>query len=435
MKKVLMGFDRLMRSYLPDPFVIAVILTYIVFVIAAAFTESSVMDVSIYWGSGLWDLLTFMTQMALILLGGYVVAVSRPVKQGLVRLAALPKSSSQVILLTFLISSVACWLNWGLGLVVSAFVALEMAKVHKNVSFRLLVATSYTGFIFWHGGLSGSIPLVVSTPDNFSQQWIGRLIPISETLFSQINLVIVFGLLSILGAITVFLGQKADNDAVVILDEESEDEKDELITASEKMDHSKMVNFVVLTLGASYIYASLFRNEFSFNLNMVNLILILLGLLLHSSPKSFLKAVNEGSQKLGPILVQYPLYAGIMGIIVKSGLASDVSQFFVSISNEKTYSVFTFLSAGLVNFFVPSGGGQWAVQAPIVIQGARELGVPLSKAVMAVAWGDAWTNLAQPFWALPLLSIAGLGAKDIMGYCFVALVASGVYISSVFLLL
>lgn len=432
MKKIVLFFDAIMRNYLPDPFVIAVILTYVVYGFAAIFTDSSPLEISTYWGDGLWGLLSFMTQMSLILLSGFVVASSKPVKGALTRLAQLPTNSTQVILTTFFVSSLACWVNWGLGLVVSAFVALEMAKVHKDVSFRLLVAISYMGFVFWHGGLSGSIPLVVSTPDNFSQEWIGSLIPVSETIFSSMNFIIILGLLILLGLMAVFLNKRSDDDVTVVIEESSlKEDIPELKTASERMDYSRLVNFAVLSLGVSYLYALIFQDKFSFNINTVNLFFILIGVFLYPNIKSYLRAVDQGSKKLGPILVQYPLYAGIMGIIVKTGLVNEISSFFVSISTEKTYPVLTFLSAGLVNLFVPSGGGQWAVQAPIVVKGAQALGVPFSKVIMAVAWGDAWTNLAQPFWAIPVLSIAGLGAKDIMGYCFMALLVSGVFISTV----
>ena len=128
------------------------------------------------------------------------------------------------------------------------------------------------------------------------------------------------------------------------------------------------------------------------------------------------------------IVLQVPLYAGIMGMMVGSGLAVAMSEWFVSISNATTFPLFTFISAGIVNFFVPSGGGQWAVQAPIVLPAAESLGVPIHQAAMAVAFGDAWTNMVQPFWALPLLGIAGLSIKDIMGYCTVCLLWSGLVI-------
>jgi short-chain fatty acids transporter len=172
--------------------------------------------------------------------------------------------------------------------------------------------------------------------------------------------------------------------------------------------------------------------EFRFGLNEVNFILFYVGLVLHGGLSQYMATVKKACFRLAPILVQYPIYAGIMGIMIQSGLAVEISDLFVSFSSAKTYPVYMFLSSGLVNLFVPSGGGQWAVQAPVVIQGAQALGVPLWKVVLAVAWGDAWTNLAQPFWALPLLSIVGLSIRDILGYCLQALFVSGLVISLFF---
>jgi short-chain fatty acids transporter len=166
----------------------------------------------------------------------------------------------------------------------------------------------------------------------------------------------------------------------------------------------------------------------------MNLLLILGGLIFHGHLKSYLFFAKKGCEKLVSIIVQFPIYGGIMAVIISSGLGEQISRYFVSISTPETFPVFSFLSAGLVNIFVPSGGGQWAVQAPIMIPAAKELGVPLSKAVMAIAWGDAWTNLAQPFWALPLLSIVDMKIKNIVGYCFSALVVSGFVISAVLLI-
>ena len=152
-------------------------------------------------------------------------------------------------------------------------------------------------------------------------------------------------------------------------------------------------------------------------------------------PRAFIDAVTEATPKVAPILIQYPLYAAIMAVLKESGLAQQISQWFVDYSSETTFPLMTFYSAGLLNLLVPSGGGQWAVQADIVINASRELNVPLPKVAMAVAWGDAWTNMAQPFWAIPLLTIAGLRIKDIMGFCLVTLVTSGIVLSLIFLLL
>ena len=160
-------------------------------------------------------------------------------------------------------------------------------------------------------------------------------------------------------------------------------------------------------------------------LNSLNMIFLMVGLLLQKNPANYLRALNEAIKSTTGIVLQFPLYAGIMGMMVSSGLAVSISEWFIGISTADTFTLFTFLSAGIVNFFVPSGGGQWAVQAPIVIPAAQALGVPLNHVAMAVAFGDAWTNMVQPFWALPLLGIVGLGIKDIMGYCTVILLWSG----------
>ena len=205
-------------------------------------------------------------------------------------------------------------------------------------------------------------------------------------------------------------------------------------TPAEKLERSSLLGILTALVGLSYIALELFSQTFSLDINRVNFIFLFLALLLHRNFRNFLNATLDGASKVGPLLIQYPFYAGIMYMMTESGLANQISEGFVSISSETTFALYAFFSAGLVNFFVPSGGGQWAVQAPIIIQAANSMGLELSKPIMAVAWGDAWTNLAQPFWALPILAIAGLKARDIMGYCLVSLVVSGVIISACLLL-
>ncbi|RKJ27590.1 short-chain fatty acid transporter, partial [Butyricicoccus sp. 1XD8-22] len=168
---------------------------------------------------------------------------------------------------------------------------------------------------------------------------------------------------------------------------------------------------------------------FALDLNIVNTIFIILGIILHGTPQRFLAAAQNAIKTTTGIVFQFPFYAGIMGMMTLSGLAGVFSVWFLSISNDFTFYLFTFFSAGLVNFFVPSGGGQWAVQAPIMLEAAQTMGADFAKTAMAVAWGDAWTNMIQPFWALPALAIAGLKAKDIMGFCLFVLIFTGIIIS------
>lgn len=204
-------------------------------------------------------------------------------------------------------------------------------------------------------------------------------------------------------------------------------------TPAEKLEESKLISLFVVALGGVFIVNHFITNGFSLDLNIVNLIFMILGVLFHVTPMNYVKAINEAVKGAGGVLLQFPFYAGIMGIMTGANLeglslAGVISQAFVGFANEVTFPLLSFLSAGIVNFFVPSGGGQWAVQAPIMMPAGQELGVLPSITAMSIAWGDAWTNLLQPFWALPALGIAKLGARDIMGYCVMALIVTGVII-------
>jgi len=211
------------------------------------------------------------------------------------------------------------------------------------------------------------------------------------------------------------------------------------MTPAERLENSRALSMLLGVMGFVFVIYYFVTNGFALNLNIVNFTFLFSAVLLHGTPKSLLRAVSQGARNCSGILLQFPFYAGIMGMMTATGesgasLAGLISQGFVSISNETTFPLFTFLSAGIVNFFVPSGGGQWAVQAPIMMPAGAALGVDAAKTAMAIAWGDAWTNMIQPFWALPALAIAGLGAKDVMGYCLMALIGSGVIISLGFLI-
>src|SRR5699024_1407771 len=204
--------------------------------------------------------------------------------------------------------------------------------------------------------------------------------------------------------------------------EEANDKK--LLTPSERMENSQIISILIGLMGLVYIVYHFMTNGFDLNINIVNFTMLFVGILLHRTPRRFLHSVGNAVKNVGGIVVQFPFYAGIMGMMVASGLSESMSLWFIQISNEFTFPLFTFISAGLVNFFVPSGGGQWAVQGPIMIPAGMEIGVDTAKTAMAVAWGDAWTNMIQPFWALPLLAIAGLKVRDIMGFCVIILIYS-----------
>ena len=425
-------FSRIMQRWLPDTFVIAIILTAVVFLAGMFSQGQGIGAMADHWGNGVWKLLGFSMQMVLILVLGTVLAMSRPIKAALRAIAQIASTPAQGIILVTLTSMLALWVNWGFGLVVGALLAREVASHVKNSHFPLLIAAAYSGLLVWHSGLSGSIPLKIASTGNdaLSQLLEGQTVPLMETIFAWQNIAIIVALAVSLPILNILMMPDKNNRLGLTVEEEPEPTVDlTAMSPAEKLEHYPIINYLLVAIGAVYLFG-FFASGRSISLNEINLCLLLAGLALHINPRNYLSAMNSAIGTSSGIILQFPLYAGVMGMMVGSGLAGAMSQWFVDISSAQSFPVITFLSAGVVNFFVPSGGGQWAVQAPIVVPAAVELGVPVSKAAMAVAWGDAWTNMIQPFWALPLLALSGLNLRQIMGYCVVILLWSGALISS-----
>lgn len=438
----------IIQKYLPDPFIFCILLTLAVFLIAIPVTKQTPIAIINHWAGGFWSLLAFSMQMALVLVTGHTMASSPLFKNSLSSMAGKLKTPSQAIIGVTVISFIASWINWGFGLVIGAIFAKEIAKKVKNVDYRLLIASAYTGFLVWHGGLSGSIPLKLASGGDLASVTLGAVteaIPTSETIFSSTNLIILGILFVTIPLINKFMHPKNLDEIVTIREELLIEEIEEKInydklTPAEKLENSSIISYLLGLMGFTYIFYYFVENGFALNLNIVNFVFLFTGIVLHKTPRRFLNAIKIASKGAAGIILQFPFYAGIMGMMVGVGvsgvsLAGAMSSFFVSISTPKTFPLFTFLSAGIVNFFVPSGGGQWAVQAPIMMPAGELLGVDAAKTAMAISWGDSWTNMIQPFWALPALGIAGLGAKDIMGFCLVTLIYSGVVISTVLMFL
>ena len=433
MKALTRFFDRMVQRYLPDAFLFAVILTFAVFLLGTFFTDSSPLQMITFWGDGFWDLLEFSMQMALIVVTGYILASTPVVKRLLTTISKLAHTPGQAILLVTFVAAIACLINYGFGLVVGALLAIHVAKRVPSVDYRLLMASAYSGFLVWHGGLSGSIPLLIATPGHFLEDTMG-LVSVKDTMFSGFNIFIVVFLLITLPLLNRFLMNSRDTlseskPAAWRLQETDELEDtpkvtEETATPADRLENSKVVSLLIGIFGLIFAIYYFAKNGFDLNINIVNFVMLFLGIIFHGTPRKFLDSITGAVKNAGGIVVQFPFYAGIMGMMVASGLSEQMSLWFVSISNEFTFPLFTFISAGLVNFFVPSGGGQWAVQGPIMIPASLEIGVDIAKTAMAVAWGDAWTNMIQPFWALPLLAIAGLKVRDIMGFCVMILLYS-----------
>ena len=411
-------------------------------------------EVANAWGSGVWGLLAFSMQMALVLVLGSALANAPAIKKLIVKLAGVPKKPVGAVAFVTVISAICCFINWGFGLIIGALLAKEVAKKIKGLDYRLIIAAAYSGFVFWHAGISGSIPLGMTAlnADGVVDNTAGavtEIVPTSQTIFSAWNLIMVLAVV----VVVAFVNAKMHPDPkdVVSIDpkllEDAPDNtevkarKDQ--TPAEKLENSMVLSYIVVVIGAIYLIyyfvnAGSILNALS--LNIVNLIFLILGIAFHKTPISYVRAITESAESAGGIILQFPFYAGIQGMMVTVGsngvsLASAISTAFVNISTPRTFPVLCYLAAGIVNFFVPSGGGQWAVQGPIMMPAGLELGVTPAVTAMGIAWGDAWTNMLQPFWALPALGIAGLGARDIMGYCAIVLIASGIVTALGFLFL
>lgn len=419
---------RLVDRYLPDPFVFVLVLTLVAGLAAVATQDSGPLQVVTMWGDGFWSLLSFSMQMLLVLVTGYMMASTPLVRRGLSALAGLANSAGGAILLVSVVSLAASWINWGFGLVVGALFARELARTIR-VDYRLLVASAYSGFIVWHGGLAGSIPLSIATAGHPFVDITG-IIPTSQTIFSFYNIAIVVALFIVVPFVNRAMMPSEEESVYVdpALLAEDAPTKPAAPTPADRMENSFVLSILVGLAGAAWLVQHFLAGK-GLSLNVINFLFLTLAVLLHGTPRNLLNALTEAVKGGAGIVIQFPFYAGIMAIMVQSGLAASISEALVGLATATTLPFWTFLSAGIVNFFVPSGGGQWAVQAPVILPAAEALGADLARASMAVAWGDAWTNMVQPFWALPILGIAGLRAKDIMGFCVMHLILSGIIIS------
>ena len=441
-KKIVNGCVRVMNRWLPDAFLFAVILTIAVFLGSMAATGMGPLKVLNAWGSGsgFWGLLSFSMQMALVVVFGSACASAKPVKKVLSTIAGLCKNNMQAIVVTTFVSTVCCWLNWGFGLIVGALLAKEIAKRVPTVDYPLLIASAYSGFVIWHAGLSGSIPLQVASGHSFDGGVTVWQADMTATLFHPMNLIMVGVIFLVMPFVNYAMHPDKNHTVTVnpalLVDEE--EKTYEVKTPADKMEHSKILWAITWIMGFGYIVLY-FVNVVkagqnvanALNLNIVNMIFLFLGILLHGDLRRYVDAIAEAASGAAGVLLQFPFYAGIMGIMTAANdagvsLAGVLSRFFVSISNEVTFPMLSFLAAGIVNFFVPSGGGQWAVQGPIMMPAGAAMGIENGRTAMAIAWGDQWTNMIQPFWALPALAVAKLEAKDIMGYLVIVTVFVGV---------
>lgn len=426
---------RIVNRYLPDPLVFAILLSIIVFIWGLFIVEPSkdsnaFISMVSFWGNGFWDLLAFTTQMAMIVVTGFALASSEPVKKLLKFLASFAKTPKQGVALVVLFGGIACSINWGFGLVVGALFAKQIARNLKAVDYGLLIACAYMGFLTWGGGLSGSMPLAAAQADNSVVQSMlaGVPIPVTETIFTTYNLFVIAAILIFMPILATYMVPKEPKivDPKLLAEEPSyQIELPKDASPALRLEESKILALIVVALGVIYLAHHFYLKGFNgLDINSVNLIFLTLGILLHKTPMAYMRAISAAAKSTAGILVQFPFYAAIALMMHHSGLGGVITDFFIDIANKDNYAVWAFFSSAAINFAVPSGGGHWVIQGPFVLEAAKELGADLGKATMAIAYGEQWANMAQPFWALPALAIAGLGVRDIMGYCVTALIFS-----------
>ncbi len=436
------------ERWMPDALVFAIGLTFVVALMALGLTDAGPLEVVRGWGDGLSGLLEFIAQISIVLVLGYTLAHTRPVQRMLNSIARFPRTPAMAYGFVTVIAGLASLVSWALGLIVGGIVAVEVARVARErgirIHFPLLVACAYSGYVVWHMGYSGSGPLAAATPGSFLEDLEFGLVPVTQTTFALWNIAaIVVTLIAVTGTM-VLLRPRGDDPIVEFADKNPDEDTAPEGEASENSpqatgatqqngpspaDRADGARFLTLALGTSlviYLVVYFAQEGFALTLDIVNWSFLAAIFLLVGSPRELVTLITEAGRTVGNVLLQYPLYAGILGIMTATGLVEVFSDFFVSISTPGTLAMWAMISGGIVNMFVPSGGGQFAVQGPVFLQAAEQLGADPALVIMGIAYGDQWTNMIQPFWTIPLLAIAGLTVRDILGYTAITLVVSGV---------
>ncbi|WP_336037432.1 short-chain fatty acid transporter [Halobacterium yunchengense] len=435
------------EKWIPNPFLFAVLLTIIAYIAANLATPDGPVENVRNWYGGFWTLLTFAMQMVLILVTGYAVADSDFVSDYLDRLASWPDDNKQAAAATGVVGMMGGYFHWGVGLIVGAIFAIFVARAGhkrgKTFHYPLLCAAGYTSQVIWHVGPSSSAGLLSATDDHPFVDVIG-VVPLSESVFTMYA----FGL-AVLVLVTVtitlyFLAPKEEHadgieeyapslletDDVDALSEPTDPEPQtdggtEAAMPADRVNDSRIIAYLIGLGMVVYIVdylAQVGTIGEALDLNLFNFIFIALGLFLHGTPRAYMEAIRDATEGAAGIILQFPFYAGILGIISGSGLSDLIAEGLLEIATPATFPVIAWLLGGFMNLFVPSGGGEWGIIGGIIGGTAVELGVSPGKAIIAYGTGDMWTNMFQPFWAIPLLGLTKVRARDILGYTMIIMI-------------
>ncbi|WP_404994735.1 short-chain fatty acid transporter [Cupriavidus pauculus] len=422
MNKVAGFFTELMRRYLPDPFVFAIGLTLLSMVMAMLVEGQGASAVIMNWGKGFWNLLSFTTQMAVILAMGYVLATAPLVDRFLDSIVARVQTPRGAIIVATLVGGIGSYLNWGFGLVIGGIIARKLALKVKGVHYPLIIASAYSGFTMYGLGLSASIPVLISTPGHPMEKLMG-VIALKDTIFSTPMLLTSLAVIVTLPLLNAMLHPRDARDVVEIRQENLADDGPAAgghsmgieNTLAARMNNSRVLSLLIGLCGMAYAVLY-FTQGGTLDLNLINFLILFIGVLLLGTPANYVAKLNEGIKTISGIILQYPFYAGIMAVMAGSGLVDTISRVFVDIATPQTLPFWGLVSSFVINFFAPSGGGHWVIQGPFMIDAAKAIGSSVAQTSMSVMLGNAWNDLVQPFWILPALALSRLKLKDVMGY-------------------
>jgi len=435
-------FTQFAMRYFPDSFVIAILLSIGVFIVATLVTKDPIQVASL-WGASFWNLLTFGMQMVIIIVAGFVLATAPPVLNGIRALASIPQSErSSAVYLAF-VGIVANWINWGFALILSSVLARELNKRFPKGDYRLLAFCAFFPICLGIGqnGISGSAVLLVATagslPQAIKDLMGGTVIPVTETIFTWQTTVFSISQF-LLGLLLIWLvypnpGKRmtsADLGIVLNDDNDNSDNKSENLTNAsfiQRLENSRPLMYVFVALGAVYIvnYFSKGVGLAGINLNIVNFLMLFIGMALHGTPRALLKSVEESIGATVGVVIQFPLYAGIFGMIALTPLGHIISDFFVQISGRVLFPGIIAIYSGLLGIIVPSAGSKFVLEAPYIFRAANELNVSLAWVTVCYGYGEALANFIQPFWMIPALGILKIHPKYLIGFgitilCFMA---------------
>jgi short-chain fatty acids transporter len=404
-------FLFLFERITPDPYIFAIALTILTALLAGVFAPKGTTETILTgWYNGLFSILAFAFQMVLVLVTGYALSNSPPVRRLLDRLAGIATTPKRAVVV--------------LVLVVAGLLAREIAK-RIRTDFGWLVAAAYSGWIIWASGLSSSIALAQATPGsalNVVQKLTGQVLTLNETILAPFNVVPVLVLVILIPILYCAIQPTeeetlaADSARLIAEDQARAGRSDEAPTLARHLERAWILNLIVVIAGVAALAIIWLKSGFNLDINSVIFLFFIAGLLLHWRPIAYVEAINNAARVTGPLILQYPLYGGIMGIMTTTGLAEVISKAFVAFSNVHTLPFWNFIASIIISLFIPSGGGHWAVQGPFAVPAAAQLHTSQAATAMAVAMGEQVANMIQPFWALPVLAIAGISLRRVMGF-------------------